>query len=115
MPNGTEYDYRLYNMLPYPRYWMDTSTFDTANFFSGLIDSVIGDRDTAVTVLPNDKHHLDRDGYSGFFVLRDAYMYLFNSGVRDFYVESEINLAHRDFRDGPGERHYDFHTYSDFE
>jgi hypothetical protein len=115
MPNGTEYDYRLYNMLPYPRYWMDTSTFDTANFFSGLVDSVIGDRDTAVTILPNDKHHLDRDGYSGFFVLRDAYMYLFNSGVRDFYVESEINLAHRDFRDGPGERHYDFHTYSDFE
>lgn len=115
LPDGTEYDYRLYNMLPYPRYWMDTSTFDTANFFSGLVSKVIGTADNSVTVMPNDKHHLDRDGYSGFFVLRDAYMYLFNSGVRDFYVESEINLAHRDYRDGPGERHYDFHTYTDFQ
>ena len=118
LPDGTEYDYRLYNMLPYPRYWMDTSTFDTANFFTGLIDGLgdlITGNDTSPTILPNDKHHLDRNGISGWLVIKNAYMYLFNSGVRDFYVESEINLALRDYRDGPGERHYDFHTYTDYE
>ena len=119
LPDGTEYDYRLYNMLPYPRYWMDTSTFDTANFFSGLIDkvgSVLSGDDTSSDTLPNDKSHLDRRGaVSGFFILKNAYMYLFNSGVRDFYVESEINLALRDYEQDPGKRHYDFQTYTDYE
>ena len=107
LPDNTEWDYRLYNMLPYPRYWMDTSKYNAADLFSGLFG---GDQ-----ALPNDFHHLDRRTLSGAFMVRYAYMYLFNSGIRDFYVESELNLAYRDYEDNPGKRHYDFNTYIDYE
>ena len=100
LPDNTQWDYRLYNMLPYPRYWMDTSPYKAVSIFAGIV--------------PSDFHHFDRQLYSGFWVLSDVYMYLFNSGVRDFYVESEINLAYRDYGDDPGKRHYDFNTYTDY-
>lgn len=106
MPDNTEWDYRLYNMLPFPRYWMDTSKYNAADLLGGIFG---GDN-----ALPNDFHHFDRRQTSGFFMVRYAYMYLFNSGIRDFYVESEINLAYRDYGDDPGKRHYDFNTYTDY-
>jgi hypothetical protein len=109
LPNGTEYDYRLYNMLPYPRYWMDTNKFESTNFISGILGGF------SASTLPNDFHHLDRQKLSGFLILKNAYMYLFNSGIRDFYVESEINLALRDYEEDRGKRHYDFYTYTDYE
>jgi len=107
LPDNTEWDYRLYNMLPYPRYWMDTSKYNAADLLGGIFG---GDQ-----ALPNDFHHLDRRIVSGAFMVRFAYMYLFNSGIRDFYVESELNLAYRDYEDTPGKRHYDFNTYTDYE
>lgn len=107
LPDNTEWDYRLYNMLPYPRYWMDTSKYNAADLLGGIFG---GDQ-----ALPNDFHHLDRRTVSGAFMVRFAYMYLFSSGIRDFYVESEINLAYRDYGDDLGKRHYDFTTYTDYE
>jgi len=109
LPDGTEYDYRLYNMLPYPRYWMDTTKFDSTNFISGVLGGF------SASTLPNDFSHLDRQKVSGLLILKNAYMYLFNSGIRDFYVESEINLALRDYEEDRGKRHYDFYTYTDYE
>lgn len=63
---------------------------------------------------PNDKYAFDRNNRSGIFRLgvKDAYMYLFNSGVRDFYVESEINLDFRDWGEEVYQRHYDAHTFT---
>lgn len=107
LPDDTEWDYRLYNMLPYPRYWMDTTKYKSYDLLSGIF----GD-DQA---LPNDFHHFDRKFASGILGIRRAYMYLFNSGIRDFYVESEINLAFRDHDDNPGTRHYDFYTYTAYD
>tara|TARA_R110002110_G_C13393231_1_gene712142 strand:- start:26 stop:1702 length:1677 start_codon:yes stop_codon:yes gene_type:complete len=40
-------------------------------------------------------------------------MYLFNSGVRDFYVESEINIDLRDWDNVPEKRFYDPYRYTD--
>jgi hypothetical protein len=37
---------------------------------------------------------------------KNGWFYLFNSGVRDFFVESEINLAQRDYGDIEAERFY---------
>ena len=47
------------------------------------------------------------------FALKNAYFYLFNSSIRDFYVESEINLAYRDWDNEPSRRHYDDYSYTD--
>jgi hypothetical protein len=44
--------------------------------------------------------------------VKEAFMYLFNSGVRDFYVESEINGDYRDWGELPEQRHYDHEAYT---
>ena len=67
------------------------------------------------TLFPNDLFYLDRgnDSCGGFsintvfnsndpnptFAMRYAYMYSHSNGILDFFVESEINLAHRDWED----------------
>lgn len=71
--------------------------------------------------LPNDYAHLDRSSTNcsslnniSFFI-KDSYFYLFANGVRDFFVESEINLAQRDWGESISERHYDAYTYTDLQ
>lgn len=70
-------------------------------------------------VLPNDYMHLDRAGSNCnskvSFGVNKAYFYLFANGVRDFFVESEINLAHRDWGDMLNERHYDPYQNTDLQ
>lgn len=78
---------------------------------------------SGVDVLPNDYMYLDRDSatcgvsfstLSNFsFGVTHGYFYLFNSGIRDFFVESEINIAQRDHDDTIASRHYDHATYTD--
>jgi hypothetical protein len=75
----------------------------------------IGDFNNAI--LPNDYAHLDRSksdcNTKISFGIYNAYFYLFCNGVRDFYVESEINLAHRDHDDQIASRHYDYKQYTE--
>jgi hypothetical protein len=70
-------------------------------------------------VLPNDYFYLDRQRSEcaskiGFGV-KNGYFYLFANGVKDFFVESEINLAQRDWGEDLGERHYDTYTFTDIQ
>lgn len=69
--------------------------------------------------LPNDYAHLDRSNKNCkttiSYSIKDAYFYLFANGVRDFFVESEINLAQRDWGEQLSERHYDPYTYTDLQ
>lgn len=44
--------------------------------------------------------------------VKQAFMYLFNSGVRDFYVETEVNIDYRDWGQKEEERHYNHLDYS---
>jgi hypothetical protein len=37
LPDGTEWDYTRYPMLPYPRYWMNTTQYEITNLTSSLI------------------------------------------------------------------------------
>jgi hypothetical protein len=94
-PNGTEQDYSLYFSMPYPRFWVNN-----ANLSGGLFK------------LANDFRVLDHRKSSAFHVNR-GYFYLFNSGVRDFFVESEVNVAYRDWEDRPDKRHYDPYGITD--
>jgi hypothetical protein len=94
-PDETEYDYTLYAALPYPRFWINNESKHSA-FFK----------------LSNSYRVLDYRS-SGTFYIKRGYFYLFNSGVRDFFVESEVNLAYRDWDEEPGKRHYDPYKFSD--
>jgi len=94
-PDETEYDYRNYVNIAYPRYWINTDR-PSYKLFTNV----------------SNYRHLDERDSSLFFVSK-GYFYLFNSGIRDFFVESEVNLAYRDWEDIPEKRHYDPFRYAD--
>ena len=50
---------------------------------------------------------------NGMFTIKGAYMYVHSSGINEFYVESEINTALRDWEDERGKRHYDWQEFAD--
>jgi hypothetical protein len=137
-PDRFEYDYRKYSMIPYPRYWINTEKYITSKVIQDLIPGLgcdDGDNDSALDTLtyqdrfPSDQSSLSRkrnvtgfnlEAISGLFCTGDevlfridGWFYLFYSGVKDFYVESEINLAQRDHDDLIETRHYDHKEFTD--
>ena len=124
LPNDFEYDYRLRKMMPFPTYWMDTQDFQVNDFVSGMINLFVPG--PSAGVLPADFHNFDRSNgptssnsllplsWSLSLIVSDAFMYLFNSGVRDFFVESEVNVEQRDWEDDEARRHYDPYLHTSY-
>ena len=48
----------------------------------------------------------------GLFNLKYGYMYTHCNGINDFFVESEINVAQRDWETQQGRMHYDAYNYT---
>lgn len=134
MPNGTEYNYRNYVNGPPPRFWFDSNNFDmddfniafnnnidltgtppdqntpledSNGFFNNLWNSLTGGGSLIDFITPSDFHRLDRYGSQGLWIVKYAYSYLFYNGVRDFYTESELNMAYRDYGEEDYEKFYD--------
>lgn len=128
-PDGIEYDYRNYINGAFPRYWMTSERYDVSDIgfrndaeAKRIVEDVRkeGGKDNGNLAkryfnAPNDLHHLDRDGgkSGGLFSIKEAYFYLFCNGVRDFFVESEINLAYREQSQDPNNKFYDPYSYTD--
>ncbi len=93
-PDEFEYDYTLYNNIPYPRFWINNAQY---------LRSILK--------VSSNFRVLDARQSSLFYVSQ-GYFYLFNSGVRDFFVESEVNLAYRDWEDPIPKRFYDPFGYT---
>ena len=92
-PDLTDFDYTKHINVPYPRYWIN-------NEFT----SVLSGR-------PSDFRSLDYSQVNLFFINKGAF-YLFNSGVRDFFVESEVNTAYRDWEEDVARQHYDPYRFT---
>ena len=113
LPNGTEFDYRLSKMLTHPKFWMDTEKFDLNEFVQSLGTTLTSLNPSSIQT-PRDKFALDRKDITAGFLIKDAAFYLFNSGARDFFVETEINIDYRDYDEGKEiTRHYDHREFSD--
>lgn len=97
MPDNIAYDYRNYITVAYPRYWLNNNK-----------------PNKDITDNPSVGRHLDDREDSGFYV-KKGYFYISCNGVRDFWVESEVNLAYRDWEDVPSKRHYDPERYTDIQ
>lgn len=124
-PDQFTYDYLQRVNIPYPRFWMDTRKYDTTALGQEVATLGLGSTNDP---LPNDLFYLDRGpnscpsvigGLLGSssdpnpsFAMRYAYMYTHINGIQDFFVESEYNLAQRDWEDLPEKRHYDSYDYS---
>jgi len=129
--DGFPYDYSLRVNLPYPRFWMDTRKYD----ISGLAEVISTAGLSALLpgsgpVLPKDLFYLDRgentcgvsdifgslfqgDDLNDAFSMVHAYMYTHVNGINDFFVETEINIAYRDYEEPKEKRFYDIYKYND--
>ncbi|MHA1969233.1 MAG: hypothetical protein ACW964_15715, partial [Candidatus Hodarchaeales archaeon] len=123
-PNGREFNYNLYNNLPYARFWADLHEFDFTTFLNDVISSIVSLNFPALfsgSFLPSAFHNLTDNGGNLFgdpFIKTKSYFFLFNSGVRDFFVESEVNVDFRDWGENDEQRHYsnsdnDTRSYTD--
>ena len=107
-PDEFEIDYTLYANIPYPRHWVNTREH---------LYSIMTIGPTSNGSMPTSRasanRMLDDKDNSGLFYISQGYFYLFNSGVRDFFVESEVNTAYRDWEDPFEKRFYDPYGFSD--
>ena len=132
-PNGHAFDYSLYVNIPYPRFWLNSTKFDISNMAREV--ATLGfSPGSWEDALPTSQYYLDRGsgncqstnlfgslfGGSGrggnlnpAFQMKRAYMYTHINGVNEFFVESEVNLAYRDWEDAPDKRFYDVYEYND--
>jgi hypothetical protein len=105
VPNGTEYNYYLNQMIPSPRFWVNSQPWDISDFnFSNFSNWVTGNLN-GVGAFPSSYYDLDSNGYNpannnfGFFnnllSPRKGYFYTGAHGIRDFFVESDVLV---DFR-----------------
>lgn len=94
-PDEVIYDYSLQTNIPYPRYWLRNNPYH-----SSFIENA------------SDSRSLDARESKAFHVQR-GWFYLFNNGVRDFFVESEVNVDYRDWEEEPFKRHYDPYNFTD--
>lgn len=103
-PADTVYNYRQYQNAPGVKYWVDNrkayteGTFANLNHYYSLRQ---GTTDLG-TSNPGSGWHVD----SGWF-------FLSCNGVKDFFVESEVNVGYRDWEDDASKRFYDPYGYQD--
>ena len=111
LPDDTPFNYRLYSNGPQPKYWADFRHFKASDFY---INFKLNISDLIDINTPSDLYNLDQIGPSGIINLsiQNAVMYLFNNGVRDFFTESELNMAFRDYGENEWEKFYDVYGNS---
>ena len=125
-PDQYPYDYLKRMNIPYPRYWMNTEKYDTSKMLNNFINVFPTTTSSYGGWAPNDLFYLDRHASSiGFkmplfndsdpnpmFSMKYGYMYTHVNGIQDFFVESELNIAQRDWEDRADKRHYDPYYYN---
>jgi len=95
VPEDFNYDYRNSMNVAYPAYWIDNR------------HSYVG-----IWQWASDYRRLDCQGAGSWgnylfpFYVNEGYFYLFCNGVREFYVESEVNVAYRDYGELVAEKYY---------
>ena len=111
-PDGFEFSYLEHRMLPYPRFWLNTKKFEASESLTTFAANILTPS-AWPTALPIGYFALDGYGCSWStsaqrfsFAVKFAYFYLFNSGVKDFFVETEINVGLRDWGDMDSQKHY---------
>jgi hypothetical protein len=143
-PDGFEYNYFLYNMIPNARFGVNSANYDVT-YLSEIFDfaspSIPGigafpgrfyNLDYYVPgIFGNRKYNYNNDTKGGtlgippfssfiekekgLWSVREAYFYLANSGVRDFFVESDVLIDFRKQSTREGGKHYDPYRYTDIE
>ena len=126
-PDGFEFNYLLRQMIPEPRFWVNSAEYDFAEFsdlFQGIFTPGTG-LPPGTGWRPTNFYNMDCENYDyrndtignypGLFRPKDCYFYLTVSSVRDFFVESEVLVDFRIQGITDAEKHYDPYRYTDIE
>ena len=135
-PNGYEYNYYTRQLIPEPRFKINTERYEVSNlnpFSSGLLPTT-SPIPNGSGILPNSFYRLDNenydystdqvpgilgftypiaDGYPGLFGVKESYFYLSTSSVRDFFVESDVIVDFREPGTQPWQRFYSPYYFTD--
>jgi len=129
-PDDFTYNYSLYVNIPYPRFWLNSQRYDITPLASEIASLSIVNTSALDNLIPNDLFYLDRgndscsSGFAAIFNSSDpnpafnmeyAYMYTHVNGITDFFVETEINLTQREWKDEPAKRIYNVYDYNDID
>jgi hypothetical protein len=118
-PNGFEFNYATHQMIPEPRFFVNSAKYDLANLAPSNWNNPIpgtGGRPRTFYQLDNKNYDYTDDSegnYPGFFRVKESYFYLANSSVRDFFVESDVLVDFREAGDYEWDKHYDPYRYTD--
>ena len=119
-PDGFEYNYLLHQMVPEPRFWVNSKAYDSTDFAPNFNNFTPGTGN-----VPTDFYNLDNKryqyaddslsalGYPGVFRVKDSFFYLAVSSVRDFFVESDVLVDFRIAGITEAEKFYDPYSYTD--
>ena len=131
-PNGYEFNYFTRQMIPEPRFMMNTEKYEASNLWDA---NLIALPTAGAGILPNRSYRLDNknydysndevpstvlpfaypvsDGYPGIFGVKESYMYLATSAVRDFFVESDVLVDFREPGVAAWEKYYNPYGFTD--
>jgi len=118
-PDGFEYNYYTYRMLTKPRYWVNSKQFTLTGAVNSAITSISTfppqppSPSSGNGILPQDFYDLDNG--NNIFDNVDACFYIFNSGVRDFFVETERLSEFREQGLEDKDKFYDPYGFNDME
>jgi hypothetical protein len=126
-PDGYEFNYTLYNMIPNARFFINSIEYDPSVLVSNLTDlqSLFNPNPPGTGPWPRNYYQLDWSNYnytvddegnygsSLDISVPDANFYIFNSSVKDFFVESDVLVDFRQQGILEGEKHYDPYRYTD--
>ena len=122
-PNGTEFNYFINQMIPEPRFWMNSERYESSDLFNLNLLNPVNNPAPGTGTLPERFYQLDNTNYNyatdvqgnnpGFFGVKESYFYLANSSVRDFFVESDVIVDYRETGPEPYQKFYNPYAFTD--
>lgn len=129
VPDNTEFNYFLNQMIPEPKFQVNSQPWDISDFnLTNIIDWFdTSNPQYGEGLLPSSYYNLD----SKYFIeslnitinppnflrlaVKRSYFYLASCGIRDFFVESEVLVDFRDRGTFPWQTPYSKYNYTDLE
>jgi hypothetical protein len=122
-PDGFEYNYYLRNMIPSPRFNVNSIRYDVqalaqAFDFNSPSNAGSGALPSRFYRFDCEKYDYNNDtvfNYPGFLSVKEAFFYLTVSSIRDFFVESDVLVDFRKQADLIGNKFYDPYRYTNYQ
>lgn len=126
-PDNTRFNYFRKQMIPEPRFMVNSNRWDISDFnIDNIIAAVTASTpDYGEGLLPRSYYDLDCVGYNealnivsiypGLLGVKNSYFYTSSSGIKDFFVESEVITDWRFAGRSPEEKSYNKWMFTDLQ